>query len=123
MIEALTGNEPAEELCRRVLCSELAAPEIFDLEALNVLRKLAGTGKLSAPDAKETLHDLAESPIARAPHRSLVQRIWELRHSITPYDAAYVALAEQLNVPLVTCDAKLARSNGHDARIEFYPIS
>ena len=53
----------------------------------------------------------------------MIQRIWELRHSITPYDAAYVALAERLRVPPVTCDAKLAGSNGHNARIELYPRS
>jgi len=67
--------------------------------------------------------DLQEFPIARSPHRPLVDRAWALQHSITPYDAAYVALAEKLGVPLVTTDAKLSRSNGHKAEIEVYPAS
>lgn len=53
----------------------------------------------------------------------LIQRVWELRHSITAYDASYVALAEQLDIPLITCDAKLAGSNGHKAEIELYSTS
>jgi len=53
----------------------------------------------------------------------LIERIWELRHTITAYDASYVALAELLDVPLVTCDAKLATSNGHKAEIELYESS
>ncbi|MCP2238704.1 type II toxin-antitoxin system VapC family toxin [Prauserella halophila] len=59
----------------------------------------------------------------RSPHRGLIPRVWELRHSITPYDAAYVALAEQLDIPLLTTDARLAGSNGHSAEIELYPVS
>lgn len=66
--------------------------------------------------------DLSVYPVARSHHKALVPRIWELRHAITPYDAAYVALAERLGVPLITCDAKLAKSNGHNAQIELYPI-
>lgn len=62
-------------------------------------------------------------PVTRAPHRPLLRRVWELRHSIRPYDAAFVALAERLDVPLVTCDARLAKSNGHTAEVELYPIS
>ncbi len=48
----------------------------------------------------------------------LLERIWELRHNVTASDAAYIALAEALEAPLVTCDARLTRSTGHDARIE-----
>jgi predicted nucleic acid-binding protein len=67
--------------------------------------------------------DLQQYPLARSPCRLLVPRIWELRGSITPYDAAYVALAERLGVPLATTDAKLGGSNGHDAEIEVYPVA
>ena len=66
---------------------------------------------------------LPDAPIVRVPHRPLIERIWELRHTITAYDASYVALAELLDVPLVTCDAKLATSNGHKAEIELYESS
>lgn len=73
--------------------------------------------------AAAALTDLAQAPIARAPHRPLIDRIWELRHSVRAYDATYIALAEHLEVPLVTCDAKLAGGDGHAAKVEVYPVS
>jgi predicted nucleic acid-binding protein len=123
MIEVLTGNKPDETLRKRVQLSRLAAPEIFDLEAANVLRRLVRRGALRAADATEFLTDIGNAPVARAPHRPLIERVWQLRHSVRAYDAAYLALAEHLGVPLVTCDAKLAGSNGHRAEIELYPTS
>ena len=66
----------------------------------------------------EALEDLADFPIARYPHQPFLFRIWELRHNVTAYDAAYLALAEALAAPLVTRDAKLASAVGHEAQIE-----
>jgi predicted nucleic acid-binding protein len=54
------------------------------------------------------------------PHRALLSRVWELRENVSAYDACYVALAEGLSVPLLTLDARLARSSGHDAEIITY---
>jgi predicted nucleic acid-binding protein len=59
-------------------------------------------------------------PIRRYPHTALLDRIWALRHNLTAYDAAYVALAEALGAPLLTCDARLAAAPGHTARIECF---
>ena len=58
-------------------------------------------------------------PVIRYSHRALIVRVWQLRQNLTAYDAAYVALAEALAVPLLTRDAPLARSSGHSARIEY----
>ena len=58
------------------------------------------------------LADLADLPLRRAQHLPLLPRCWELRHNLTPYDAVYVALAEALEVALLTADARLARTNG-----------
>jgi predicted nucleic acid-binding protein len=66
----------------------------------------------------EALEDLADFPITRYPHTPLLSRIWELRHNVTAYDAAYLALAEALPAPLITRDAKLAAVAGHRARVE-----
>ncbi len=55
---------------------------------------------------------LAGFPIRRMPVPPLLERMWELRDNVTPYDAAYIALAERLDAALVTCDARLASANG-----------
>jgi predicted nucleic acid-binding protein len=123
MIEVLTSAQPDVGLRKRVLLNQLAAPELFDVEAAHVLRRLARAGVLSEPDAAAVLTDIGDAPIARAPHLPLMERVWQLRHSVTAYDATYIALAEHLDVPLVTCDAKLAASHGHDAKVELYPTT
>jgi predicted nucleic acid-binding protein len=117
----MLGPSPDRDLARRIWTSIPIAPEIIDLEVLHVLRRLVrhDPAVVAAANAQVTL--LPGTPITRIPHRILVGRIWQLRHAITAYDGAYVALAERLGVPLVTCDAKLARSNGHHAKIELYP--
>ena len=62
--------------------------------------------------------DLVELPMQRHAHDWLLPRVWELRHNLTAYDAIYVALAEALDAPLVTRDARLAAAAGHQARVE-----
>ncbi|HEY0494562.1 MAG TPA: type II toxin-antitoxin system VapC family toxin [Kutzneria sp.] len=123
LIEVLTGKDPDIKLRKRVLLGDLAAPELLDPESAHVLRKLAHQGEIIDSEAGEVLKDITDMAIARAPHRPLVDRVWELKDAITAYDAFFVALAEQLDVPLITCDAKLAGSNGHTAKIELYPLS
>ncbi|MEE8301809.1 MAG: type II toxin-antitoxin system VapC family toxin [Candidatus Tectomicrobia bacterium] len=73
---------------------------------------------IDATRAEEGLDDLAAWPLIRYAHDLFLSRIWELRHNVTAYDAAYVALAETLAVTLLTCDARLASSSGHNAVIE-----
>jgi predicted nucleic acid-binding protein len=53
----------------------------------------------------------------RYPHDVLLPRIWELRQNVTAYDAAYLALAEVLVAPLVTCDSRLSSAPGHTAEV------
>ena len=94
------------------------APHLLDVEVAQVLRRYALAGTFGADRGAEALEDLADFPIARYPHQPFLSRIWELRHNVTAYDAAYLALAEVLAAPLVTRDAKLASTTGHQARIE-----
>ena len=68
--------------------------------------------------AEHALRDWRALPFRRYRHGLLLPRVWDLRDNLTAYDASYVALAEGLEVPLVTCDGQLARSVGHDAVIE-----
>jgi predicted nucleic acid-binding protein len=96
----------------------LHAPHLLDVEVAQVMRRYSRAGEIDAARGMQVLEDLGDFPIARYPHHPFLARIWELRHNVTAYDAAYVALAEALDAALITRDAKLASSNGHDARIE-----
>ena len=90
----------------------LAAPELVDLEVLSVWRRQVAAGKVTAQRAALAVLDLAALPLRRMSHRLVLQRCWELRHTVTEYDAAYVALAEALAIPLLTADARLSRAAG-----------
>ena len=96
----------------------LAAPELIDLEVTSVWRRQAMAGGLEPRRAELALADLLALPLQRIPHRELLTRCWELRQILTPYDAAYVALAELLDTVLVTGDQRLSRSPGLRCRIQ-----
>lgn len=101
----------------------LHAPHLVDVEVTHALRRLVASGELSSDRASDARVDAAELRIQRYPHRPLLERAWELRNYLSVYDAVYVALAELLEAPLVTCDARLARASGHTAAIELFSSS
>lgn len=86
------------------------APELIDIEFANAFRKLVLRGALGPNVAGDHLSEWSANELIRCNHALLLPRVWELRDNITPYDAAYVALAEILGVPLVTADRHLARA-------------
>lgn len=94
----------------RLRGEELAAPELIDLEVLSGLRRQFAVGAMDARRAELALRDLRDIPITRTPHRDLLPRCWELRDNLTIYDAAYVALAEALDVALLTADSSLTNA-------------
>jgi predicted nucleic acid-binding protein len=102
----------------RLRGEDLVAPELLDLEVLSVLRGQKVAGELDARRAELALNDLSAMPIKRAPHLSLLRRCWELRDNLTTYDASYVALAEALDVLLLTGDRRIARAAGPRCQIE-----
>jgi predicted nucleic acid-binding protein len=116
---ALADDGPDGDAARaRLRGQTLAAPELVDLEATSVIRRLSRAGHLDQRRAELALMDLVALPLRRAPHRPLLPRCWELRHNLTVYDAAYVAVAEALEVRLLTADARLASASGPRCEIE-----
>ena len=118
MVEALVGRAPHEELLN-ALSGDVDAPHLLDVEVLSVLRGLLRGGKLDAPTAEQARLDYFAFTITRHETAPLADRIWQLRHQFTSYDASYLALAEALQAPLYTCDAKLA-AHGHNATVRIF---
>ena len=114
----LLMNVDSEGIRNRLSGSELHAPELLDLEICSVLRRWVLRKELSNSRAEEALMDYTRMPLARHSHRNLLGRVSALRHSLSAYDAAYVALAEAMSATLVTRDRRLARAEGHEATVE-----
>ena len=113
LVEFLVGSDPVAERVRALAANErLAAPHAVDLECASTLRGLVQGRKLPADEGERALQLLARMGIRRYGHRPLLTRIWQLRHNMWPYDAAYVALAESLGAELVTLDAKMEKIPG-----------
>lgn len=118
------GNdgERGEQARARLRDEDLTAPDVLDLEVLSVVRRAAHHEEITAGRADEVVTALAELVLERVPHLILAARCWELRENLTPYDAAYVALAEALGAVLVTADGPLARAPGPRCRIELLTV-
>jgi len=90
----------------------LWVPHLIDAEVGHALRRRVAAGRLEEEAAVEALLDFAQMPLRRIDHAGLLHRAWELRHNVSFYDGLYVALAELLDVPLMTLDQRLARAAG-----------
>ena len=120
LVEYLAGGERADLARERLLSapSGLWAPHLVDAEVGHVLRRAVLAGEVSAATASAALEDLAALPLRRAAHVGLLERAWTLRANVSFYDALYVALAELLELPLITLDTRLANATGVRAEIE-----
>ena len=119
VVTALADDGPDGERVRSRLAGErLAAPHLIDVEVASAWRRLAAAGHLVERRAAFARADLRALPIERVPHAPLMERCWELRTNMTAYDAVYVALAELIDAPLLTADAKLAAAPGPICTIE-----
>ncbi len=92
--------------------AELGAPDLVDVETMSVLRKRWLAGDLTVRRFRAAVEDLSSIAIVRYPCLPLVHRAYELRGNVTPYDLMYLGLAEALDCPLVTSDARLAAAPG-----------
>lgn len=116
----LLNGEAAAEIGERIFRPDesLHAPHLLDLEVAQVVRRFWLAGSLGAGRGREVLDDLLDLPIRRHAHGLLLPRIWELRHNVTAYDAAYLALAEALDARLLTRDVRLAGAPSYTADVQ-----
>ena len=94
----------------------LVAPHLALVEATNILRRLEMEGRLNRVEAGAAARDLHLFDLELVPFTPFAERVWELRANVTSYDAWYVAVAEQLDLPLATLDGRLARATGPRCR-------
>lgn len=115
VVPALVSTSGVGASARELMAVHLehvAAPALLDVEVSSALRRLERSGDLPSATAEGGVGLLEGLRIDRFQHGTLLKRMWELRHTVTPYDAAYVALAEYLDAPLVTLDSRLAKASG-----------
>jgi len=122
ILEILLNTKAAPPLRDRILASDesLHAPELLDLEVMQVIRRYLQTRDIALTRAEEALRDLADLRLERYAHSILLSRIWQLRENFTAYDASYVCLAELLDATLITTDARLASSARKLVRVELF---
>jgi len=119
ILDVLLRAPSAAVIERRLFASgeTIHVPHLIDVEVLQVLRRYdrtAETGSIHVEQARQVYLDMR---LNRYPHTVLAPRIWELRHNFTAYDAAYIALAEALEAPLITRDRAFAFGSAHRAQI------
>jgi predicted nucleic acid-binding protein len=118
MLQTPTG----ERIAHRIFSSgeTLHTVHLLDLEFLQVLRRLVRERTLTARRAEEAIEDLSAVRVRRYAPSLLLRRVWQLRSNLSAYDASYVALAEELNAPLITRDRRIAAAPGHSATVEVF---
>ncbi|OUZ07283.1 VapC toxin family PIN domain ribonuclease [Aeromicrobium sp. PE09-221] len=122
LLVGLVDDDADGDAARRRLREQvLLAPDLVYLEVSSVLRRHVAAERLDRRRAELALEDLLALPLRTVEHLPLVKRIWQLRDTVTVYDAAYVAVAEHFNAPLITGDARLARAPGPTCTIELFP--
>lgn len=109
LLDSGTNGTWAESVLER---GDLYAPELLRVEAANVLRRLESAKQITQQEANAAFEDLMDLDVELHAFESFSERVWDLRHNVTSYDAWYVALAEALNLPLATLDARLAKADG-----------
>jgi predicted nucleic acid-binding protein len=119
VVDALTALKGTEDLRAHLTGEDLHAPTLLDYEVISAVRGLTLRGDLSVARAEDLLSDFDDLPVQRWPSAdALRRRAFQLRENLSAYDAAYVALAEALECPLLTRDRRLAGTGGHEVRIE-----
>ena len=112
VVAALVDDDEVGTWAEDVLDDETGAPHLMPAEVAHVLRRMERADEISGDVAALAHDDLLAMRAELFPYGALGRRVWQLRRTVTPYDAWYVALAEELGAPLATLDARLARAPG-----------
>jgi predicted nucleic acid-binding protein len=113
LVAALVDSGPAGAWAEEVIAAgSLHAPELARVEAANILRRLERAKDITTPEANAAYEDLMQLAMESFSFEPFAERIWQLRGNLTSYDAWYVAVAEALDLPLATLDARLSRAAG-----------
>jgi predicted nucleic acid-binding protein len=119
LAEVLIGGLAAEPIRRRLAADpDHAAPHVIDVEVFGVVRRKHLDGSLDRTAAIQAIENLSDWPGERFGHQFLLARAWQLRSNVRGWDAMYVALAEALDVVLLTTDLRLAGATGPTCHIE-----
>lgn len=119
VLTALIDDDIAGRQVRdRMRNESLAAPALVDLEVVSAMRRRVRRDQLAVERAEQAMVDLSRLRVRRFDHRRLIPRCWDLRDNLTPYDAAYVALAENLGVILLTADERMSGAPGVRCAVE-----
>lgn len=119
LVEWLLGSDRGDRVASLMRAAEghLHAPTLVDVEVTHALRSLSRRGWVSAQWGRVAIETLTSLQLRRHPVGTLLPRVWDLRDALSAYDATYVALAEALDMRLLTCDGRLARSRGGSADV------
>jgi predicted nucleic acid-binding protein len=121
IVALLADSNPAGDWVRASIAGmRLTAPTLMPYEVGNVLRRRTLAGDINDVVASLALLDLMALDVDVYPFAALAGRAWELRGNLTLYDAAYVALAELLDAPLMTLDGRMSRASGPQCTIVVY---
>lgn len=124
LVAALIDSGPPGVWAEDILAAgELHAPIIVRAEAANTLRRLESSGAITSAEANAAYDDLLQLDLQLLAFDPFADRVWELRRNVTCYNAWYVAVAEALELPLATLDARLVRSSGPRCRFLTQPRS
>jgi predicted nucleic acid-binding protein len=117
-VELLLTTDVGDRVADRLIEEAIHAPHLITVEVTHAMRRAVQLGATSPFRARAVLRDLVALEVVKYGHDDLIGRALALRDNLTAYDAVYIALAELLDSPVVTCDGRLARSRGHRAQIE-----
>jgi predicted nucleic acid-binding protein len=116
------GGSDGEWAASELAHEDLVAPHLMPVEVANILRRAVLAGNLSADSGALAHGDLVRLRVGLFPYEPHAERVWGLRDNLTTYDAWYVALAEALELPLVTLDRRTARASGPRCEFRLPPI-